>query len=226
MPPDSPRQYKDAVYEQLARIGKAVAAPNRLELLELLAQGPRTVEALAAETAITVANASQHLQVLRGARLVEAEKQGIYVEYRLAGDHVASFLLALRTLAHARLAELEQATRAFLDDHDAPEEVDRDALIRRVRRGEVTVLDVRPPEEYRAGHIPGALSIPLPELARRVGELPRRREIVAYCRGPYCVMALDAVALLRKKGYRARRLEDGVGDWRARGWRVETGEAP
>ena len=226
MSPDSPRQYKDAVYEQLARIGKAVAAPNRLELLELLAQGPRTVEALAAETAITVANASQHLQVLRRARLVEAEKQGIYVEYRLAGDQVASFLLALRTLAHARLAELEQATRAFLDDHDAPEEVDRDVLIRRVRRGEVTVLDVRPPEEYRAGHIPGALSIPLPELARRVGELPQRREIVAYCRGPYCVMALDAVALLRKKGYRARRLEDGVGDWRARGWRVETGEAP
>ena len=226
MSPDSPRQYKDAVYEQLARIGKAVAAPNRLELLELLAQGPRTVEALAAETAITVANASQHLQVLRRARLVEAEKQGIYVEYRLAGDQVASFLLALRTLAHARLAELEQATRAFLDDHDAPEEVDRDVLIRRVRRGEVTVLDVRPPEEYRAGHIPGALSIPLPELARRVGELPKRREIVAYCRGPYCVMALDAVALLRKKGYRARRLEDGVGDWRARGWRVETGEAP
>lgn len=221
MPPGTPREYKDAVYEQLARIGKAAAAPKRLELLELLAQGPRTVEALAGETAISVANASQHLQVLRGARLVESEKKGLHVEYRLADDHVARFLLALRTLAHARLAEIEQTTRAFLDARDAPEEVERDALVRRVRAGEVTVVDVRPADEYRAGHIPGALSIPLPELARRVGELPRKGEVVAYCRGPYCVMALDAVALLRKKGYRAHRLEDGIGDWRARGWRVE-----
>lgn len=222
--PTTPRAYKDAVYEQLARVAKAAAAPKRLELLDLLAQGPRTVEALAAETATTVANASRHLQVLRAARLVEAEKRGLYVSYRLADDHVARFLLALRGLAHARLAELEQVTRAFLDGRDALEEVDHDELLARVRAGAVTVVDVRPADEYRAGHLPGALSIPLPELARRAGELPRRRAIVAYCRGPYCVMAIDAVALLRARGLRAHRLEDGVGDWRARGWPVEVGD--
>ena len=218
------------MYEQLARIGKAASAPVRLELMDLLAQGPRTVEALAGELSVSVANASQHLQVLRGARLVEGRKRGLHVEYRLADDHVAAFLLALRTLARARLAELEEATRALIDRHGAPgargevEELDRATLARRVRRGEVTVLDVRPAEEYRAGHIPGALSIPLPELAGRLRELPRRREVVAYCRGPYCVMAAEAVALLRRRGYRAHRLEDGIGDWRARGGRVEAGE--
>jgi rhodanese-related sulfurtransferase len=215
------RRFKDAVYEQLARIGKAVAAPKRLELLDLLGQGPRTVEALAEEAGISVANTSQHLQVLRAARLVDAEKKGLYVEYRLADEDVSRFFLALRGLAEARLAEVEQVTREFLDRRGAMEAVPGDELLRRVRSGEVTVLDVRPPEEYRAGHIPGALSIPVGDLGARLEELPRGRDVVAYCRGPYCVMAVEAVELLRKKGFRAHRMEHGIADWRARGWRVE-----
>lgn len=217
----SARQFKDAIYEQLARVGKALAAPKRLELLELLCQGPRTVEALADQAAISIANASQHLKVLRGARLVEAEKQGLYVEYRLADDDVARFVVALRGLASARLAEVDQVTRDYFQARGGMEAVASKELLRRVRSGEVTVLDVRPVEEYRAGHIPGALSIPVDELKARLGELPNNREIVAYCRGPYCVMAVEAVELLRKKGFEARRMEQGIADWRARGWRVE-----
>jgi rhodanese-related sulfurtransferase/DNA-binding transcriptional ArsR family regulator len=218
------RQFKDAVYEQFARIGKAVSAPKRLELLDLLCQGPRTVEALAEQAALGVANASQHLQVLRAAHLVEAEKKGLYVEYRLANDEVARFFFSLRGLAESRLAEVERVTRAFVTERGALEAVHGDELLRRVRDGEVTVLDVRPAEEYRAGHIPGALSVPLPELKRRLSELPKRRAIVAYCRGPYCVMAMEAVEILRKQGFRAHRMDHGVIDWRARGWRVEKGE--
>ena len=217
----SQRRFKDAIYAQFARVGKAFAAPRRLELLDLLCQGPRTVEALAEQAAISVANASQHLQVLRGARLVVADKQGLYVEYRLADDEVARFFVALRGLAEYRLAEVEQVTRDYLEARGAMEGVAGDELLRRVRSGEVTVLDVRPAEEYRAGHIPGALSVPVSELKARLHELPRDREVVAYCRGPYCVMAVEAVALLRKRGFRAHRLEHGVADWRARGWRVE-----
>jgi rhodanese-related sulfurtransferase/DNA-binding transcriptional ArsR family regulator len=218
------RRFKDAIYEQFARIGKAVSAPKRLELLDLLSQGPRTVESLAEQAGVSVANASQHLQILRAARLVEAEKRGLFVECRLANDEVGGFYRSLRTLAEARLAEVEQVTRAWLEERGAMEAVHGDELLRRVRGGEVTVLDVRPPEEYRAGHIPGALSVPLPELKKRLAELPRNREIVAYCRGPYCVMALEAVELLRKRGFDAHRIEQGVADWRARGWRVESGE--
>jgi rhodanese-related sulfurtransferase len=219
------RKFKDAIYEQFARIGKAVAAPKRLELLELLSQGPRTVEALAEQASLSVANASQHLQVLRAARLVDADKKGLYVEYRLADEQVGTFLRELRGLAEARLAELDQVTTAYMTERGAMEPVGGDELIRRVRSGEVTVVDVRPVEEFRAGHIPGALSIPITELRKRLAELPKRREIVAYCRGPYCVMAIEAVELLRKKGFRAQRIEQGVVDWRARGWRLETGEA-
>lgn len=217
------RRFKDAIYEQLARIGKASAAPKRLELLDLLCQGPRTVEALAQEAALSVANASRHLQVLRAARLVEAEKRGLYVEYRLADDQVGRFFAALRALAQARLTEIESVRRAFFARRESLECVRGDELLRRVRAGEVTVIDVRPREEYRAGHIPGALSIPLSELKSRIKALPKDREIVAYCRGPYCVMALEAAELLRKKGFRAERMEDGVLDWRARGWRVAVG---
>jgi rhodanese-related sulfurtransferase/DNA-binding transcriptional ArsR family regulator len=216
------RRFKDAIYEQLARIGKASSAPKRLELLDLLCQGPRTVEALANESGLSVANASQHLQVLRAARLVDAEKKGLYVEYRLADEEVGHFFVALRGLAQARLTEIESVRRAYLAEHEAMEPVEAAELIRRVRSGEVTVLDVRPAEEYRAGHIPGALSVPITELRTRLRELPKNREIVAYCRGPYCVMAIEAVELLRKKGFRAQRMEEGVVDWRARGWRVET----
>ncbi|MBK6465274.1 MAG: metalloregulator ArsR/SmtB family transcription factor [Myxococcales bacterium] len=215
------RRFKDAIYEQFARLGKAVSAPKRIELLDLLCQGPRTVEALASHAGISVANASQHLQVLRAARLVDAEKKGLYVEYRLADDEVCTFFFSLRSLAESRLAEVEQVTRDYFDARGAMEAVEGEELLRRVRSGEVTVLDVRPPEEYRAGHIPGALSIPVAELADRVRELPKGREVVAYCRGPYCVMAVEAVELLRKKGFKAHRMEQGVVDWRARGFRTE-----
>ncbi len=226
----SHRQVKNAVYEQLARIGKAVSAPKRLELLDLLCQGPRTVDALAEQAAIPVANASQHLKVLRSARLVDAEKLGIYVEYRLLDNEVCQFFLALRGLAESRLAEIEQITRTYFVQRGTLEFVKGEELLRRVRKGAVTVLDVRPIEEYRAGHIPGAISIPVGELKARLKELPNDREIVAYCRGPYCVMAVEAVDLLRKKGFRAQRMQQGVVDWRARGWRVEVngrkGRAP
>jgi rhodanese-related sulfurtransferase len=215
------RRFKDSIYEQFARIGKALSAPKRLELLDLLCQGPRTVEVLADQAALSVANASQHLQVLRIARLVEAEKKGTFVEYRLADDQVCRFFLSLRQLAESRLAEVEQVTRAFLTERGAMEAVEGSELLRRVRGGEVTVLDVRPPEEYRAGHIPGALSVPLAELKKRLAELPKNREVIAYCRGPYCVMSVEAVELLRKKGFTAHRMEEGVVDWRSRGWRVE-----
>lgn len=216
----SDRRFKDAIYEQFARLGKAVSAPKRLELLDLLSQGPRTVEALAEHASISVANASQHLQVLRAARLVDAEKKGLYVEYRVAGDEVSRFFLALRGLAETRLAEIDRVTRSFLDGRGGMEAVDGDELVRRVKAGEVTVLDVRPAEEYRAGHLPRAVSIPLGELGARLKELRKNREIVAYCRGPYCVMAVEAVELLRKKGFKAHRMELGVVDWRARGGRV------
>ncbi len=217
------RRFKDAIYEQFARLGKAISAPKRLELLDLLCQGPRTVEALAEQAAISVANASQHLQILRAARLVDAEKKGLYVEYRLADDEVCRFFLALRGLAETRLAEVDRVTREYLEARGAMEAVEGEELLRRVKNGEVTVLDVRPSEEYEAGHIPGALSIPLGELKARLKELPRVREVVAYCRGPYCVMAVEAVELLRTKGFKAHRMEQGVVDWRARGWRVERG---
>ena len=215
------RRFKDSIYEQFARIGKALSAPKRLELLDLLCQGPRTVERLAEQAALSTANASRHLQVLRAARLVEAVKQGFYVEYRLADEAVAHFFCALRGLAQSRLAEVDQVSRAYFEQRGAMEPVAGEELLRRVKSGEVTVLDVRPVEEYRAGHIPGALSVPVAELKARLKELPRDREIVAYCRGPYCVMAVEAVELLRKKGFKAQRMEHGVSDWRARGFRIE-----
>jgi rhodanese-related sulfurtransferase len=218
------RRFKDAIYEQVARLGKAVSAAKRLELLDLLSQGPRTVEALALQAGISVANTSQHLQVLRGARLVDAEKRGLRVEYRLADHEVARFFLSLRGLAEGRLAEIELVTRQYFEARGVLEAVEGDELLRRVRAGEVTVLDVRPHEEYRAGHIPGALSIPVSELKARLRELPRNREIIAYCRGPYCVMAVEAVEILRVKGFEAHRMEEGVVDWRARGWPVESEE--
>jgi rhodanese-related sulfurtransferase len=217
---------KKAVYEQLARIGKAVASPPRLELLDLLCQGPRTVEALAREAGLSVANTSQHLQILHAARLVDAHKDGLFVTYRLADQQVCGFYQALRTLAESRLAEIEAIVRQFNHGRESMEAVEKQALLERVRRSEVIVLDVRPPEEYRAGHIPGAVSIPLKELRNHLSKLPRRREIVAYCRGPYCVLAVEAVKLLRAKGFRAVRMEDGVPEWRAQGLPVALGEEP
>jgi rhodanese-related sulfurtransferase len=220
----SPRLFKNRVYEQLARIGKAVASPQRLELLDLLSQGPRTVENLAQQAHLTVANTSRHLHVLREARLIEAEKEGVFVRYHVADEAVADFFRALRLLAASRLAELDQIARQFFKGTEALEPVDRKALLARVRKGLVTVLDVRPPEEYRAGHIAGALSLPLHELQNRLAELPRDQDIIAYCRGPYCLLAVQAVELLRGRGFRAVRLEDGVSDWRAHGLPVVVGE--
>lgn len=214
-------RFKTAIYEQIARIGKAVASPGRLELLDLLSQGPRTVDALAAQSGQSVANTSHHLQVLRRSRLVDAEKAGLHVIYRLAHSEVATFFLHLRTLAQSRLAEVERISRQYLEERGALEAVGNDELLRRVRAGEVTIVDVRPHEEYVAGHIPGAISLPLAELKKNISGLPKGRDIVAYCRGPYCVMALDAVDILRRKGFRAHRMEHGVVEWRARGGRVE-----
>ena len=223
--PASSRRFKTAIYTQFARIGRALASPSRLELLDLLCQGPRTVEALARQAGQSVANTSHHLRVLAGARLVETEKHGLYVTYRLADDEVCALYQGLRPLAERRLTEVEHVTRQFLEARGALHPVARDVLLERVRRGEVTVLDVRPPEEFRAGHIPGALSVPLAELERRMADLSRDRDIVAYCRGPYCVLAVEAVEILRARGFTAHRLEDGVPDWRARGLPVDTAPA-
>ena len=221
--PTSSRKFKNAVYEQLAQIGKSVSAGPRLEILDLLCQGPRTVEALARQAGQSVANTSHHLQVLRRARLVEAEKDGIHVTYSLAGEEVCSFFIALRRLAESRLLEIERVTEQYLKGKGVMEAVDRDALVKRARKGEVIVLDVRPPEEFQAGHIPGAISVPLAELERKLTELPRDREIVAYCRGPYCVLAVEAVEMLRKNGFMATRLSEGVPDWRELGLPVQQG---
>ena len=218
------RRFKEQVYELVARIAKAADSPRRLEILEVLAQAPRTVEALANETALSVANASRHLQVLRQAGLVEGRKQGLFVQYRLSEPGVFELLLSLRAIAERRLGDVDRLVRGYLGGRDDLEPVGREQLLERVRSGSVVVLDVRPPEEYRAGHIPGAVSIPVKDLSRRLRELPARKEIVAYCRGPYCVMAFDAVKTLRKRGRRARRLVEGFPEWRAAGLPVEGGE--
>jgi rhodanese-related sulfurtransferase/predicted transcriptional regulator len=214
------------LFQQVARIGHAIGSAPRLALLDLLRQSPRTVEALAREAGLSLANASQHLKVLRQARLVEAEKHGIFVTYRVADHGVADFYTALRSLAEALLAEVQQIARAFVEKRGSLEPIDGRRLLARVQAGEVTVVDVRPAEEYRAAHIAGAVSVPLKELAARLGKLPKSREVVAYCRGPYCVLAPQAVELLRARGYRAVVLQDGVPEWRARGLPVAEGEAP
>lgn len=216
------RRFKDQVYEQFGRLGKALASPKRLEMLDVLCQGPHTVESLARATGQTLANASQHLKALRTARLVESEKQGLYVTCRLAGPEVGEFFLAFRRLAESRLAEIERITRLYLTARNMLEVVDQAALLERVRRGEVVVLDVRPEQEYRSGHIPGALSLPLAELEQRLAELPRGKQIVAYCRGPYCVMSVEAVEILRRHRRKAARLEIGVPEWRALGLPLES----
>ncbi len=218
------RRHKDALYDQLARVGKALASPKRLELLDLLSQAPHTVEELAQAAELSVANASQHLKQLREARLVESSRRGLYVVCRLADDDVARFLVGLRGLAEARLAELPAAVRRVLGGRGSAEPVDGPELLARARRGEVVVLDVRPAEEFRAGHVPGARSIPLPELQARLGELPPGVTLVAYCRGPYCVYAADAVELLHRHGYAATRMDQGVAEWRSHGWPIETCE--
>jgi rhodanese-related sulfurtransferase/DNA-binding transcriptional ArsR family regulator len=216
------RVFKDALYDQFARVGKAVANPHRLELLDLLAQGERRVEELAREANLSIANASQHLQALRRARLVEVRRQGTSIYYRLGDERVFRLWQAIRDLGQARLAEVDALVRTYLDDRDQFEAVDAAVLQQLLNDGDVVVLDVRPVAEYLAGHIPGAQSIPIDELAARLQELPTNRAIVAYCRGPYCVFADEAVALLRDRGYCASRLAEGFPDWRAAGLPVAT----
>lgn len=211
----SHRTFKDSLYAELGRIGKAVASPQRLELLDLLSQGEWSVENLAREAALTVANASRHLQVLRQARLVESRKAGLYVYYRLADDAVYDLWQALRATGERQLAEVERLLALYQSDPSALEPLTREALRARLAVGEVIALDVRPESEFAQGHITGALSIPFDQLEARLAELPADREIVAYCRGPYCLFAHDALALLTAHGYRARRLRDGYADWRA-----------
>ncbi len=218
------REAKDRLYEQFARAAKAVASPKRIELLELLAQGEHTVEALAQATGMGVTNTSAHLQVLRNARVVDTRKDGTKVFYRLAGDEVAAFLVALRDLARSRLAEVDEVVRDYFMARDELEPVSRSELVERATQGKVVILDVRPREEFAAGHIPGALSVPLDQLDIALARLPKRAQIVAYCRGPYCVMAPQAVERLRARGFKARRLADGMPEWRLAGLPVAVGE--
>ncbi len=215
------RTFKNQLYEQFARIGKALASPHRLELLEVLAQCERTVEALSQETGLSVANASQHLQVLRAARLVETRREGTSIYYRLASESVSTLWLSLRTVGEAHLAEIDRVVETFLQDRAQWQPITAEALLKELRSDQVILLDVRPAEEYQAGHLPQALSIPVAELEARLSEVPLDREIIAYCRGPYCVFADEAVEILRTRGYHAHRLEQGVADWRALGLPVE-----
>lgn len=208
----SDRDAKTALFEQFARVGKALSSGKRLELLDLLAQGERTVESLARAAELGVTTASAHLQTLKQANVVATRRAGTKIYYRLAGPDVAALYALLRSVASKHLPDVEAARVAYLGPDT--EQVTREELVRRARSGEVTVLDVRPGEEYAAGHIPGAVSIPLAELAGRLDELPRGQEIVAYCRGTYCVLAHEAVRLLTSRGRRARRLADGMLEWR------------
>jgi rhodanese-related sulfurtransferase len=215
------RAAKTALFDEFARAGKALASGRRIELLDVLANGERTVEALAREVCLSVANASQHLQILRQAGLVTGRRQGTSIFYRLAAPEVFQLWQALRTLAASQLAEVERLAAAYLGDRDELEPVTRRELTRRLDEGDdLVVLDVRPTAEHATGHLPGAVSIPVGELRRRLAELPRDREIVAYCRGPYCAFAHEAVTLLREEGFSARRLEDGLPEWRAAGLAV------
>jgi rhodanese-related sulfurtransferase len=216
------RAFKDALYEQLARVSKAMGSPKRLELVDLLAQGERPVEALARESAMSVASTSQHLQVLKEARLVESRKDGLDVLYRLASPAVFGLLQGVRTVAETQLADMQRVVDTYLGERDGLAPVGREELLERARAGDVVVLDVHPPEEFAAGHIAGALSVPITKLEERLKEPPKRREVVAYCRGLYCVYADEAVKLLRKNGRKARRLHEGFPEWRAAGLPIET----
>ena len=217
------REFKDALYTQFARIGHALSSPKRIELLDLLSQGEKTVEQAAEHIATPIKNTSAHLRVLRQALLVETRRDGTYVHYRLADDEVFSLLRSLEALGHRRLADVEQVVHKYLDGNDELEPVSLKELRQLLRDGAVTIVDVRPADEYHAGHVPGALSLPVPELKRRLREIPRGKEVIAYCRGRYCVYSLEAVTLLRKHGYRARRAHEGLPDWRAAGLPVEGG---
>lgn len=213
--------FKQDVYAQLARVGKALSHGNRLELLEFVAQAPRSVDELATMTGLSVANASKHLQELRHAGLVRARREGLRVFYELAGADVVELIAALRRVAETRLAEVEQLMRTYISARDDLEPIPAAELVERAKLGLVTVIDVRPTREYQAGHLPGAINVPLEVLGDQAKKLPKGREVIAYCRGPYCLLSVDAVGLLRKKGFKARRLVDGFPEWAAAGLPVE-----
>jgi rhodanese-related sulfurtransferase/DNA-binding transcriptional ArsR family regulator len=221
--------FKQDLFTQFARVGKALSNGNRLELLEFLAQGERSVEQLSKVSGLTVANTSQHLQQLRHAGMVSSRKEGLKVYYSISGDDVILLLDALRAVAERHVTDVQHLVNTYLTVKDDLEPIPRSELLERVRDGLVTVLDVRPPEEYAAGHVPGAVNIPLQELENRLEELTNQegehREIVAYCRGPHCVLAFDAVARLREKGMTARRLEDGYPEWKTAGLPVEENQS-
>ena len=220
--PIAGEQHKQALYEQLARLTRAMANPSRLQLLDLLLQAPRTVEVLAGQIGMSVAATSQHLQVLRTARLVETEKKGLYVTYRLADEVIYDLMRNLRTVAGHRLAEVDQLVRQSREGRDFRAEAGHEELMAELRQGKAVLVDVRPVEEFRAGHLPGAVGIPLKELEGRLAELPKDRDIIAYCRGTYCLLALQAVELLRRHGYRATYLEEGVREMRQAGVAIES----
>ncbi len=221
MQTDEKRTFKNQLYEQFARLGKALASSHRLELLDVLAQYERTVEALAQETGMSIANTSQHLQVLRAAHLVEVRREGVSMYYRLADESVFRMWQAVQSVGEAQLAEIDRVVQTFLQDRTRLQPIGTQELLQRLSDDQIILLDVRPAEEYAASHLPQARSIPVTELEARLAELPADREIVAYCRGPYCVFADEAVTLLRARGYSARRLEQGVPEWRALGLPVE-----
>lgn len=223
---DSHRDFKDRLYGQFARLGKALSNPHRLEMLELLAQRERTVDSLATELGVSVANASQHLQVLRHAALVESRKDGLFVHYRLAAPEVFELSRVIRSVAEGRLAELERLVNEHFGHRNDVEPVPMEELLKRARSKQVVILDTRPPSEYVAGHIAGALSVPVDDLQRRLKELTKGREYVAYCRGPYCIYADRAVEILRANGRRARRLVVGFPEWRSAGFPVSQGKQP
>jgi rhodanese-related sulfurtransferase len=214
--------FKHDLFAQFARVGKALSSGNRLEILEFLAQGERSVDELAAVSGLSVANTSQHLQQLRLAGLALSRKEGLKVYYRLSGDAVIALLDALRAVAERHLADVERLVNTYLTVKDSLEPIPREELLARVEQGLVTVLDVRPPLEYAAGHVPGAVNIPLAELENHLKELDPAQEVVAYCRGPHCILAFDAVVRLRENGLKARRMEDGFPEWKQAGLPVET----
>ena len=215
------RELKNLLYEQVSRIGKALASPKRLELVELLCQSEKTVEMLSQQADISVKLASAHLKELRLARLVDTRKEGKYVFYRLAEQGVADLWVNLRGLAEERLVDLQMGLSSMVIHGSDLRGVDRKSILRQARSGEVVVIDVRPGDEFASGHLPYARSLPLTELKKRLDELPKNKPVVAYCRGPFCMMAKDAVALLQKRGYQAFTLDDGVAEWRARGLPIE-----
>ncbi|MBO8172481.1 MAG: metalloregulator ArsR/SmtB family transcription factor [Bacillaceae bacterium] len=218
------RIFKNEIYGQLARIGKAISSPRRIEILDLLAQGQKSVEVLARETGMSIANVSQHLQTLLDARLVRYEKRGNYSYYRLADESVSDFLVAMNLLAENRLADVKHIRQEFYSKYDETDPIELDTLIDRIENGDLTLMDVRPRDEYEAAHLPHAVSVPIDELEKHLSHLPKDQEIVVYCRGKQCVYAVQAVRQLRKKGYQAYRLEEGIQEWKYRNRPIETNQ--